>query len=251
MSKHIISNPVFLEASQAKIGFNLISETNNFTSIFDFKPLDNEEKTRIHKMLLENFQINGMSEDAENIHISADFQEITKVTAEIKSIQKQSLVLIGERINKVRKILKSYKEGTFTQSLKETFNSKQTGYNILAYYEFYTALPSLELKEKFRKLPQKTAYLLASRAANLEDKVNILQDSEMDQTDENLILPFIRERLPLNEKDKRRSKGSNPLLIDTLFKNLQAIYKKRQELTSEMKVRLYDAKKLMDDILSG
>jgi hypothetical protein len=131
MTKAVISNPAFLENNEPSIGFNLAPIVNNFTSIFDTKPLDIEEKNCIEHLLL-----NNVGEDLEQGQVATDVFKVQTMTAEIKAIQKQSIILIGERIAHVRTILRFYRDGTFTLWMKETFKSKQTGYNILSYYEF-------------------------------------------------------------------------------------------------------------------
>ena len=250
MTKSLISNPAFLEQTDntTHVGFNFVPVVNNFNSVFEPKPLGSEEEARIQKILFENFQLSNDSEERENEKLSEDFQEIKTITAEIKAIHKQSLVLMGERLHKARIIFKTYREGTFTLWLKETFKSKQTGYNILAYYEFYTALPSLELKEIFKSLPQKAAYVLASRQGNLEDKINILIDPSFSQA-ENL-LPFIREKLPLLDNDKRKTKMSKILLLDMLCKNVEAIHVNKGNLPADVIEKLKLLKILIDDILT-
>lgn len=249
MTKSLISNPAFLEqpGNTTHVGFNFVPVVNNFNSVFEPKPLGSEEETRIQKILFENFQLSGDSEERENEKLAGDFQEIKALTAEIKAIHKQSLVLMGERLHKARIIFKTYREGTFTLWLKETFKSKQTGYNILAYYEFYTALPSLELKEIFKNLPQKAAYALASREGNLEDKVNILTDPSFTESED--LLPFIREKLPLSYNDKRKTKMSKILLIDMVCKSVEAIHENKENLTPDVIEKLKHLKILIDDIL--
>lgn len=250
MTKNLISNPVFLEkaSTASSVGFNLVPVVNNFISVFDPKPLDPEEEIRIQKLLFENIQLSGDSEDRENAKLAGDFQEIKTLTAEIKAIHKQSLVLMGERIHKARTIFKTYRDGTFTIWLKETFKSKQTGYNILAYYEFYTALPSIELKETFKNLPQKAAYALASREGELEDKVNILKDPALINAED--MLPFIREKLPLSESDKRKTKEAKILLIDMLCRSVETMHAKKETLAEDVLDKLRYAKCLIDDILT-
>lgn len=242
MAKTLISNPAFGATSET-IGFNLVPHLNNFNSVFAPKPLEEEEENQIQELLVDNSQMEGSSE-----RIKEDIDQIKAITSEIKAIQKQGVVLIGERIEKAKQILKSYRDGTFTLWLKQTFKSKQTGYNILAYYEFYKALPTLELKESFRKLPQKAAYTLASRAGDLEAKVGILQDESVIASDD--ILMHIRERLPLPNDDKRRSKGELALLMDSLHKTAAALQKRGEKVPDHFRLQLLEIRSMIDQILS-
>lgn len=243
MAKTLISNPAF-GATNETIGFNLVPQVNNFNSIFAPKPLEKEEENTIQALLTGNFQMEGSPE-----RIKADVDQIKAITSEIKAIQKQGIVLIGERIEKAKQILKSYRDGTFTIWLKQTFKSKQTGYNILAYYEFYKSLPTLELKESFRKLPQKAAYTLASRAGEIEAKMGILQDPSIVTSED--ILMHIRQKLPLPNDDKRRSKGETALLMDSLDKTLAFLKKREGKLPEHFRVKLLEIRSVIDQILSS
>lgn len=250
MSKTLISNPAFGTANGA-IGFNLVPTVNVFNSVFTPKPLDPDEESRIQKLLSDNFQLDGSLEESGGERLKADIDQLKAITAEIKAIQKQGVVLMGERIEKAKQLLKSYRDGTFTVWLKETFNSKQTGYNILAYYEFYKALPTLELKESFKKLPQRAAYTLASRAGELGVKVEILKESSTvaSEASDDLLL-YIREKLPLPQDDKRRSKGETLLLVDSLHKATIALQKRGGLLTDDSRKKLLEIRAVIDQIIS-
>jgi len=235
----IFSNPAFQTTQTPSSGFNLVSSVNTFTSIFNPKSLDPHEEVKMKKLIFE------ASEETENAQFAEDFQYVKTLTSEIRGIQKQNLVLIGERIEKVRVILKNYKDGIFTKWLQYVFASKQTGYNILAYYLFLIALPE-NLQEVFKKLPQKTAYVLASREGAMQAKVEILQDPTLNPEN---ILPAIRERLPLAVTDKRATKGSTALLIDTLFKTSEKLRVSKTPLNKVLKEKLIAIRALLDEIL--
>lgn len=251
MVKTLISNPAFGK-TEGTIGFNLVPNTNIFNSIFTPKPLDHNEENKIQKLLFDNFQTHESSEENSAERLKTDIDQIKAITAEIKAIQKQGIVLMGERIEKAKQILKSYKDGTFTIWLKETFNSKQTGYNILAYYEFYKSLPTLELKETFKRMPQRAAYTLASRAGNLDLKLEILKNSlSLESEAASDILTHIRDKLPLPQDDKRRSKGELALLVDSLHKATIALQKCEGPLSDECRKKLIEIRSVIDQFLTG
>lgn len=239
------SNPAFQESKDSSVGFNLVTSVNAFTAIFNPKSLDPQEETKMQKLLFENFELDGFSEERDNAKLSQDFQNIKQLTSEIKGIQKQNLVLIGERIDRARSILKSYKDGTFTKWLQHVFSSKQTGYNILAYYLFLMTLPE-DLQETFKRLPQKAAYVLASRDGDLQTKIEILQDPAMDAEN---ILPAIREKLPLAENDRRKTKGASLLLAENLLKTMEKLNASKSMLNEEIKEKLLSVRSLIDEIL--
>jgi hypothetical protein len=241
----LFSNPVFQQSTDSTVGFNLVPAVNAFTTIFNPKSLDPQEEVKMQKLLFENFQLSGIPEEKENAKLTQDFQNIKRLTSEIKGIQKQNLVLIGERIDNARTILKSYKDGTFTKWLQHVFSSKQTGYNILAYYLFLITLPE-NLQEAFKSLPQKAAYVLASRDGDLQTKIEILQDKTIDSEN---ILPTIREKLPLAETDKRKTKGTSLLLVENLLKTVEKLQVSKNPLNEELKEKLKTVRSLIDELL--
>src|SRR5689334_1001650 len=119
-SKALISNPVFTDSSlSSKPNFNLVATSNTFISIFDPKSLDKQEEEKIQRFLSENLETGNYSKENEQVQLDKDFQQLKLLTSEIKAIQKQNLVLLGERLAQARIILKKYKEGTFTKWLKD------------------------------------------------------------------------------------------------------------------------------------
>jgi len=135
----------------------LVSQTSAQTAVIPFAPLDEGEQQSLRRLLSDNVS----NPDRE---LEEDIFEVSRITSEIKSIGREGIYLLGERISKVQKILKSYTDGTFTQWLTSTLGSKQTGYNYLSYYELYQALPSPDLQDSFSKIPQKAAYTLANKS---------------------------------------------------------------------------------------
>ena len=81
-----------------------------------------------------------------------------------------------ERVSRAKDILKPYKNGTFTKWIESTFGAKKTGYNALAYFELYQQLSNNDLREGFKKIPLRAAYILASRPGNHEIKEEIVRE---------------------------------------------------------------------------
>jgi hypothetical protein len=243
MAKNQFSNPAFNQSGSAQTGFNIIAKTNNFTSVFDPKPLDSKEANYIEKLIVDNFRPGVIPEE----QVPVDVEQLQAITAEIKAVQKQGIVLIGERIEKARGILKSYTDGTFTQWLIQTFGSKQTGYNILKYYEFYQILPTNDLKETFKKIPQKAAYVIANRNGNVEKKIEIIKAHHDSPPSD--IIQLVQETFPLGSKDRRKSKDNDTLLIDSIRQNLQKLLKRKDDLASESHDALKEMRSLIDEIL--
>lgn len=191
--------------------------------------LSNAESRDLELLLYENFQPGHFCEE----DVGRDFIEIRKLTAEIRSIHKQHIVLLGERICRARDILQKYGDGaTFTEWLDKIFTSRRTAYNIIRYYEFYEQLPSLTLKASLKRMPLKVAYCLSSRQAPLKQKVEIIENYAGEKPDDAILL--IKERLPAAETDRRR-KDSNKLAIDKIRQFIGRL-KNRREYLSEMHI---------------
>lgn len=224
MSKSsVFENKAFQRSASSVSRFNLVPQVNSFNSVFNTKPLDAKEADEIERLLVENHQ--------PVCEVEKDVEQLKMITSEIKAIGKQCTILMGERVYRVRGLLKSYKDGTFTKWIESTFGSRKTGYNMLAYYELYTALPHDDLREIFKKLPKRTAYILASRDGNINTKVEIISEYHEKTHDEIVVL--IQEKLPVSSQDKRGAKSPNRRLIDTIKKAIQKLQKRQSTITAE------------------
>ncbi len=239
------SNPAFNSSpTQPASGFNLISQVNNFTSVFDPRPLDKKESTGIEKLLADYFLPGRVHES----QVEADLVHLKNVTAEIKAIMKQGAALAGERIKRAKEILKPYRDGAFSHWIDLTFGSRKTAYNMLAYFELYSNLPNHDSKEKFKKLPQKVAYILAAKDADIEDKIQIIENYHESSTDELMML--IQERFPVGDQDGRR-KTANQTLIDSLENGLKKLLTRKNQLSAQNVEQLVRLRKLIDEILKN
>lgn len=226
MSTSIFENKAFQKAPSS-VGFNLVHQVNNFNTVFQTKPLDLKEASEIERLLIDNFQPDKITE-AQAVR---DAEQLKLITVEIKAIGKQGTVLMGERVHRAKELLKPYKDGTFTKWLESTFGTRKTGYNMLAYYELYTALPHEELRERLKKLPQRTAYILASRNGAIDTKAEIISEYH-DKTHDEMVL-LIKEKLPIASGDKRAAKNTNNRLIATMKDAFQQLRKNESALTDE------------------
>jgi hypothetical protein len=217
----------------------------SFDSIFEVKPLDTEEAARIEVFLYESCPF----EQADPERIANDVVQLKSITAEIRAIGRQQVVLIGERIHKARELLKPYRDGTFTQWLTTAFGSRKTAYNLLSYYECYQSLPSEDLREKFKKLPQKAAYVLASRSAPVEAKAEIVREHH--NLDHKQLLGLIQERMPVESGDRRVAKTSNDRLVAELRDVVRRLCRRRGTLSEENQKTLATIRADIDDLLSS
>lgn len=239
---NVFENKAF-QAAPASIGFNLISQVNSFHSVFDTKALDTEEVSSLENLLVEGVR----SEEISNEQVTKDLLILKQITAEIRAIGNQGTILLGERAYRARDLLKFYKNGTFTRWLDAAFGSRKTGYNVLAYYELYTALPNDELRDRFKKLRQRSAYILASREGSIETKSEII--NEYHDKSHNEIVILIQEKLPVSVKDRRLSKVSSAKLLSNLQENIESIIQIMDTLTQKDKEKIGDLTDLMLSLL--
>ncbi len=176
---------------------------NAIQEFFSMKPISQEEKKGFFEQL-----IPLLDDDVEEIdHLKRDVDQLITLSYECSSVQKQGVLLIGEKINEAKKIFASYKmaKPLFTSWIKKTFSSEKTAYNALAFYEFYIAIQEEDLREKLKKMPLKASYILASRKGDIEQKKEIILSSYMEKSDE--ILLEIQTKIPLHKEDLRRTKS--------------------------------------------
>jgi len=191
--------------------FNIVAEVNSFNAVFDLQKLDVHEEEGIKEILNSNRIEEGSSEE----EVERDFQELKSITSEIKSISRQGAFLIGERVVKARKILKPYRDGTFTLWLESTFGSRKTGYNMLAYYELFKALPDEDLKTKYKSMSQKVAYSLATRKGDVQKKIDII-DQHFNLKSRDLLLLVQKEFSNFAPRSRRTVIGLIRRLLETI-----------------------------------
>jgi hypothetical protein len=168
-------------------------DLSSFAGVFRVAALDAKEKADLEN-LLKNYRLNEVY-DVDN-----DFKALSAITSEVKAITNQAVILHGERIKRAQDILKKYRDGAFTAWLFTTYGNRQTPYNFLQYYEFYSAMPQA-LHLKLDQMPRQVIYNLASRKGTLEKKEEIIRNYNGQPKQE--LLQLIRLEFPLDEEDKR------------------------------------------------
>ncbi|GEM_PF-248510 len=165
---------------------------SSFSGVFRVAPL-NEKENEALVSLLEQYR-------NETQEIQEDLFHLSTLTAEVKAINNQAIILHGERIKKAQEILKSYRDGAFSAWLIATYGNRQTPYNFLQYYELYKALPE-HLHAKIDEMPRQAVYSLASRTGDTAQKEEIVRNYKGQPKLE--LLKLIRETFPLAENDRR------------------------------------------------
>ena len=77
--------------------------------------------------------------------LEKDAKSLIEISDQLKSIQKQQAILHGERVLRAKNILEKYKAKAFSFWILITYGNRQTPYNFLYYYTFYSSL-SHEIK---------------------------------------------------------------------------------------------------------
>ncbi len=233
MNKKNSAQRFFLQNGNAKPSkFNLAPEQNSFNALFAVKQLDLSEKKRIRELLTAHAE--GIQEQ----QLTEDIRKLEEITAQIKSIDRQAVVLVGERIAQAKRIFSHYPKGyqTFSEWLKQTFGSRTAPYQTLRYFQLHHSLPTEQLQKQLKQMPLKAGYVLASRQGNFAEKIKIIQKFYHCKQEE--IIPQIRELLPLSSEDKRRGPSRFDRAINILEKTLLEITQKPKQLDPTQKERL-------------
>jgi len=165
---------------------------SSFSGVFRVAELNEKEKGVLLSLL------NQYKNEAQEI--GDDLLQLSAVTAEVKAINNQAVILHGERIKKAQDILKNYQDGAFSAWLIAAYGNRQTPYNFLQYYELYSSIPE-KLHAKLDEMPRQAVYSLASRDGDQEQKQRIIQNYRGEPKQE--LLKLIRETFPLAESDRR------------------------------------------------
>jgi len=185
---------------------------SSFSGVFKTTPLTQEERLHL-EAILKQYQ-------KKETDLALDLEKLFLLTSELKAINNQAIILHGERIKKAQDLLKEYKEGAFSSWLIAIYGNRQTPYNFLQYYEFYSSLPK-DLQEKIFSMPRQAIYTLASRKGNIKDKEKIIQ--KYNGESKNILLDCIRKTFPLQLSDKRYKDLSTTAIssLTTLTTRLQ------------------------------
>lgn len=153
---------------------------------------------------------------------------IKALTSRIKAIQKHHVLLIGEKIYKVRELLNNSGSSatTFSSWIGLVFHTKSSAYNALAYYELFISLPNKDWKSIFQSVPYKTAYCLASRRGHIDDKMSVLEKIKgLPNTDAMCVLnKYLPSSRDSNVDIPSSNDSINKLISDMLLELLRIIH---------------------------
>lgn len=197
---------------------------SGFAGVFSLSALSKDKEEEL-RHILTTYLREGESQ------LEEDWRSLVEVTQEVRAIANQAALLHGERIKRAQAILKNYREGAFTSWLIATYGNRQTPYNFLQYYEFYTSLPP-QLKEQAERMPRQALYTLASRKGDQQEKETIVGNFAGETKRE--LLHLIRKRFPLPQGDQR---GEDPFqrVQKELCRLRREVEELRQSLSSEQR----------------
>ncbi|NGX59125.1 MAG: hypothetical protein KR126chlam3_00270 [Chlamydiae bacterium] len=189
-----------------------------FRAEFISAPLSEEESSQIHLLLETSSQEGQFSSEK----VDEDHHVLTEITTQIRAIEKQSVLLHGERIFKAQNVLKKYHDGTFSKWLNLAYGNRQTPYRMLQFYDLFSRLEKDE-KELMSSMPKRAAYVLASRAGEIEKKVEIIKAHH--DSPPNEIIKAVQEAFPLKESDRRKSfhRVSDADLLRLILPNIRKL----------------------------
>jgi hypothetical protein len=208
-------------------------ERSGFAGLFSVTDLSDGEKDALES-ILDRYSTGEQD-------LTEDLASLVSITSEVQAINNQAALLHGERIKRAQTILKRYSDGAFTAWLIETYGNRQTPYNLLQYYEFYTAV-SAPLRKIIETMPRQAIYTLASREAKLEDKCQLVENYSGQTKAE--LLALIRETFPLNDDDGRRT-DSGEATLSALRKAAQLLGKRTSSMTRNQRDELL---KLLEEL---
>lgn len=186
-----------------------LGQLSSFSGVFQVNAISIKEEVALEAIL---HKFKGFDAD-----ISSDLEHLKKLTSEVKAINNQAAMLHGERIKAAQEILKSYHEGAFSAWLIDTYGNRQTPYNFMLYYDFYSLLNE-PLKEVADEMPKQVIYTLSSRKISQQEKEAFLQNYKGETKKE--LLTLLRHSFPLSKQDKRSSR-----LVENTLSTLRSLVK--------------------------
>jgi hypothetical protein len=121
------------------------------------------------------------------------------------------------------------------------YGNRQTPYNFLQYYEFYSAMPK-PLRPQIEAMPRQAIYTLASREGSLDQKRLIVEKYNGETKTE--VLNLIRETFPLEDGDRRKENIGDGA-IRTLVRLLAKVRSSRTVISKGQKTEIFG---LLDEL---
>ncbi|ANH78604.1 pGP6-D family virulence protein [Candidatus Chlamydia sanziniae] len=213
-------------------------ELSPFLARLSHNTLSPEEKEKI-RVLLNHYNCQEYVEEHDLTHLCS-------LSAKVKQIHHQAVLLHGEHIKQARYLLKRYREGAFSAWMILAYGNRQTPYNFLVYYELFTLLPD-SLKKEIEKMPKQAVYTLASRQGPQEKKEEIIRNYRGEGKGE--LLDKIRKEFPLLATDSRQTSPTKQAL--TMLSKGSQLLSKCSRLSLDEKTALEKLIKKLERVKSN
>jgi hypothetical protein len=228
---------------QESFEVNKAQPLNNFNAIFGIAKLSKNEEETLQQILLDNVEEEKVSQK----QLNQDLHALVEITSQIRAIDRQGILLHGERIERAKDLLKLYKYGAFSAWLRTAYGNRQTPYSILQYFQLYKEVPK-DVQPLIQAMPRKAVYQLAARAGSLHKKIDIVK-KYYDQP-QSEIITVIQESFPL-QSNKQPERKMDEGLIDTIRHCLTKLLVRKTKLSDQNKEALSDIKHLLEQILAS
>ncbi len=212
-------------------------QLSSFAGVFQVAPISAAEQTSL-RSLLEKYQ-------TQEVNLTCDLNELTTLTSEVKAISHQAVILHGERLKKIQALLKSYREGAFSDYLLHVYGNRQTPYNFLLYYDFFSKI-SKEHQQIVSEMPRQVIYTLSSRKVSMQEKEAFVAQYKGETKSE--LLKKLRSSFPLPLQDKRSARPTKEAL-DLLRKAHQVVLKEHAAFSASEKKEAHLLLKEIKEIL--
>jgi hypothetical protein len=218
---------------------------NTLQEIFSVKPVAEEEK----QIFLQGCTELLKEHTSDQSFLKRDLDRLVMLSKECMSIQKQGVILLGEKISQAKEIFSSYSlnKPLFSYWIKKTFSSEKTAYNALALFEFYSSIQEESIKEKLKKMPLKASYVLASRKGNIQDKVEIIE-SKFELNSEEILLA-IQSKFPLEKTDHRKGDQSISFILNKMDVLLLKMEMKDQSFSKQDRQKIAQIAKRLNSLV--
>lgn len=230
----------FKKKEQSNVEQENVPAPTSFAAFFGVKKPGEKDKEQLES-ILEKYKVE------EFFDYTQDVESLLDITIEVKAINNQAAILHGERIKNAQEILKKYKEGAFTAWLKTTYGNRQTPYNFLQYFLFYSNTPK-ELHSRLEVMPRQAIYTLASRQGQQAEKEEVVRNFNGESKVE--LLSIIRKKFPLSEPDKRKGNVIDSSLTQ-LKKLTETLARSDLKITRPQIQEMIDQLKVLETLIKN
>jgi hypothetical protein len=189
-----------------------IGPNNPLKQIFKIKDLKPKEIQDIEILLKEN------STKINNFEFQNDFRNISRITTEIRGVNRMHSIFLGGKIIEARNILEKYGDKTFSKWLELTFGNRRTPYDYIYQYEFFSAL-SEQYQEIALQMPRSILSIVCKKKLPFEEKLELVANYRGEKKHE--LVKLIKDKFSNKEMATSIPKESSNKEKQSLLKSLE------------------------------